>query len=147
MSKKDEVKADGAQDKAAKKSKPKAKATKKPKQGFVKTDSRMISLEHKFSQTECQLKAKHLADACKRKEELENQKKTFNSEIKAKIDGANAEISSLTHAVHTGKEYRQAKVDVFIDVQKSIKQFRQGKKVVKTEEMSDLDRQMSIQID
>lgn len=141
----------GASDDKAKKKKAKdakAKTDKlKRKKGPVKTDTTTISLEHTFTANERQTKSKLLADACARKEALENEKKTFNSEIKAKLDGTSAEIASLSRAVATGKEYRSTQVDVYCDFAKGTKEYRIGKKVVKREEMSQLDRQMSIPLD
>jgi hypothetical protein len=59
-----------------------------------------------FSQEELLELAKQIAEANKRLDSLQDEKKEFSSSIKSRIDATNAEIRVLSDQIHGGYEFR-----------------------------------------
>lgn len=69
------------------------------------------------------MKSKLLATCVAEKQDLELQKKHFNSEIKAKIDEKDSQISLLSNNISTEKEYVSKTCDCLYDFKKGIKTY------------------------
>ena len=80
-------------------------------------------------------------------ENLEIEKKEFNTDISAKIKNKTSEISTLVHSINTGYEYRIVDCDIKIDIDKNEKLIirTDTNEVIETLTLSDEERQLEIQ--
>jgi len=69
-------------------------------------------LQYRFTDEELKDKSQQLARTTQEKNELENEKKTINSQFKASIDGCSATIESLANKINTGSEMRNIECEI-----------------------------------
>ena len=79
---------------------------------------------YQFTKEELAEKANRLASACNDLQKLEEEKKTFNSGFKYKLDGKSAEISLLSNNISTGEEYITRSCDCEYDFDNKEKIYR-----------------------
>jgi hypothetical protein len=72
-------------------------------------------LKYQFTELELKEKATQLARECREMEEVENEKKQINSDLKSKLDGHQAKISNLSNNINNGYEYRYIDCEVVLN--------------------------------
>ena len=85
------------------------------KNKLVSAGTERITLQHEFTKDELEKKGADLAQACSRREQLEDQKKQINSEFKLKLDSANAEINLLAQHISQKFEMQNVEAEVTLD--------------------------------
>jgi len=78
-------------------------------------DKENLTLECQLTDTEKLAYSKKLAYANQRLYHLEDQKKAYNSQIKSDMEKSGSEISYLSQAIDSGKEYRDIECTVEYD--------------------------------
>jgi hypothetical protein len=81
------------------------------------------TIRYEFGQHELKDFSNQLAVACRKKAEVEEEKKSVVSQFKATIDNQEAQISILSSRITNGYEYRNVDCVVKKDFKKGIKQF------------------------
>lgn len=108
-----------------------------------------IHVRHEFAEGEFATMAKQLGVQHSEMERLEEEKKTFNSDIKAKMDRVQAEINRLTGAVNSGFVMNEVRTLPLIAIDHATKKAQkcwynaQTGELVKTEDF-ELNGQMDI---
>lgn len=79
------------------------------------------SIKHVFNTEEKEELAQELADLVKKKEELEDAKKSAASQYKAQIDSTDGELRIVSGKVKNGYEYHNHEVHVYYDPDNALK--------------------------
>lgn len=89
--------------------------------------------------------ADEIAKAWKKKARLEDEKKTFNSEIGAKIKTIQGEIDTIADALTSGKLEKKELITVEYDFEEEeVRKVLKSGEVIHVRPMTDDDRQMSL---
>lgn len=90
---------------------------------MVRKTTEMLNLECVLTDEETLKYAKEMAEATNKLNQLEDSKKSYNSQIKSEIDSAAAKVNLLSRKVASGKEYRDIECDIVYDWDEKVKRF------------------------
>lgn len=107
-----------------------------------------VNLEVKLSDKELKVKARELVEVIRNRDSLEDNKKAFNSQIKANIDEATANVNKLGSIIDTEKEFREVDVRVDYDWKHGTKSFIRldTNKSYKTETIPEHEQQQELKL-
>jgi len=102
-------------------------------------------IRYAFDKNELAQKSTQLAETCGEKARLCEEKKSVNSEYKAKIDAKDSVISLLSSHITNGYEIKNVECEVEYDFDKGLKRYFYQGVLYETLSMTDSDRQLEIE--
>lgn len=108
------------------------------------TRKELHTIRYTFDKTELAEKSKQLAETCGEKMRIIEEKKSVNSQYKAKIDEKESVISLLSSHITTGYEMKSAECEVEYDYDKGVKRYFYQGVLYDTVAMTDSDRQQDL---
>lgn len=110
----------------------------------VTRSKELRNIRYAFTEAELQDKSKQLATACTEKQHIEDEKKSVNSDFKAKIDAKTSSINLLSNHISNGFEMRNVECEVEKDFEKGIKKYFYDGKEYDSVPLTALDRQAEL---
>jgi len=103
-------------------------------------------VKYQFSEDELKDLSNSMARKVSEKNEVEDQKKSVNSDFKAKIDGADAEINGLARKVQDKYEMRYMECEIIIDHKKKkvMSERLDTKEIVRERDMTEDELQQKL---
>lgn len=113
-----------------------------------RTIRRTVEAEYRFTDQERLELAKQLATKTTEKDQLNDSKKNYVSQMKSEIDGVDAEIKLLSQKITTGAEFREFFCRCEFDYENGVKHWidDQTGEVRKSEKLSANDWQMRMDL-
>jgi hypothetical protein len=102
------------------------------------------TIRYSFSPIELQQKSTQLAETCEQKARLTEEKRSVNSDYKAKIDAKDSHVSLLSSHITNGYEIKSVECEVEYDFNLGIKRYFYQGVLYDTSTMDDTDRQLEI---
>jgi hypothetical protein len=103
------------------------------------------AIRYTFDKNEIALKSTQLAETCEQKSRLIEEKKSVNSDYKAKIDAKDSHISLLSSHITNGYEIKSVECEVEYDFVNGLKRYFYQGVLYDTRSMDDNDRQLEIE--
>lgn len=120
----------------------KPKALTEPK----RLSKELRNIRYLFTKEELEGKSRQLANACTAHDSLEQEKKTVNSDYKAKIEAQISVIKSLSNHISNGYEMKNVECEVEKDFEKGVKNYLYNGQVYDSVTLSDHDRQTELNL-
>lgn len=102
------------------------------------------TIRYTFDKNELAQKSTQLAETCGEKSRLVEEKKSVNSDYKAKIDAKDSIIGLLSSNITNGYEIKTVECEVECDYDKGLKRYYYQGVLYETVAMSDEDRQLEM---
>ena len=105
----------------------------------------MHHIRYTFDKAEIAQKSTQLAETCGEKARLIEEKKSVNSQYKAKIDEKDSVISLLSMHITNGYELKKTECEVEYDFDRNVKRIYYQGVLQDTHPMTDDDRQLTFE--
>lgn len=102
------------------------------------------TIRYSFDRDEIAQKSQQLAETCGEKQRLVEEKKSVNSDYKAKIDAKDSIMNLLSSHITNGYEIKSVECDVEMDYDKGLKRYFYQGVLYDTVAMTGDDRQLEI---
>jgi hypothetical protein len=102
------------------------------------------TIRYSFDKNELAEKSKQLAETCGDKMRIIEEKKSVNSQYKARIDEKESVINLLSSHITTGYEMKNVECEVEYDFDKGLKRYFYQGVLYDTAPMTDTDRQQEL---
>lgn len=111
----------------------------------MKKDTEFRTVRYVFSSEETAQHSNELAEACRTKQETENEKKSVMSNFKAKIDSQDSRIGLLSKYITTGYDYRSVECVVKKNFDTRMVEYYYQGELVDSRQFSEHDSQLELQ--